>query len=462
MFHLGDIKIAQNNHPAVSSLPQGGKSGHDYSAEASFFSLLQGQVRAGEQLQSIPMETPEPLTNRSASGTIDRTPREDAAVHTNRKEETSHAAGRAEEEGLRAAAQLQGKEGKSAEVKTGSDKKTVAELQVNPSEKGIDAGAKARQKQKDRKTGDADMHDLQEGLHRMIDILKGKEQPEMRAIRASAQEVHDLLRDSKMNPDRGLLKKSLDKLASLIEAFAARTQAGKNEHLAGAMAGIKDLVKKLKPGEDKNQARKHGDAAETAAPAVKDIMAKMESLLEGVRGDGAQQKPGSHDQGNGTTFNFNAAKSDMTARQADLPAISPKNSVFRENLESIIQNARVVVRDGRNGSFSLRLHPEELGTVSINLKLREGVVQGSFLVETKEARDLIAGSLDHIRQQLNDAGITVGEFHVNVNDQRGRMLHDRPDDRGAVIAPSEQPVEIESEYMANAMPYHNGRINLVI
>jgi flagellar hook-length control protein FliK len=461
MLHLGDIKIAQNNNLAVSSLPQSAKTGNDYSTDASFFSLLQGQVRAGEQVPSIPADRPELLKNSSAPAVSDRAPREESAMNA-RREETTQAIGRAEEQGQKAAAQVQGKDIKNADVKNTAEKKGLADPQGNQIEKGTDAGARTRQKQKEKKTGDADMHDLQEGLHRMIDILKGKEQPEMRAIKASAQEVHDLLRDSKMNPDRGLLKKSLDKLASLIDAFAGRTQAGKSEHLAGAMAGIKGLVKKIKPGEEKNQARRHGEAAETAAPAVKDIMAKMESLLDGVRGDGTNQKSGSHHQGNSTTFNFGAAKVDMTARQADLSEASPRNSVFRENLESIIQNARVVVKDGRNGSFSVRLHPEELGTVSINLKLREGVVQGSFLVETREARDLIAGSLDYIRQQLHDAGIMVGEFHVNVNDQRGRMLYDRSDDRSAVIAPSEQSVEIESEYMANTIPYHNGQINLVI
>lgn len=461
MLHLGDIKIAQNNNLAVSSLQQGAKSVHDYSPDASFFSVLQGQVQAGEQLSSIPIDKPEPSRNSNTAAANDRTPREEAAVN-NRKEETTHAAGRAEEDGQKAAAQVQGKETRNADAKNTAEKKTVSEQQSGQVEKGTDAGTRLRSKQKDKKTGDTDMHDLQESLHRMIDILKGNNQPEMRAIKASAQETHDLLRDSKMNPDRGLLKKSLDKMASLIDSFAGKMQAAKGEHLAGTMAGIKDLMKKMKPGDDKNQARRNGDAAEASAPAVKNLLAKMESLLEGAKGDSTQQRSGSSDQGNNTGFNFSAVKSDMSARQADAAAVSPKNSLFRENLESIIQNAKVVVRDGRNGSFSVRLHPEELGTVSINLKLHEGVVQGSFLVETREARDIIAANLDNIKQQLSEAGITVGEFHVNVNDERGRMLHDRNDDRIAVSTPAEKSVEIESEYIANTIPYHNGRIDLVI
>ncbi len=461
MLHLGDIKIAQKNNPAVSPLQQGVKNDNDFSSSASFFTVLQGHVQASEQVPLITPEKTEPVRNNNTAVTNDRAPREEAAM-TARREEGTQALGKAEEQGHKAAAQVQGKEAKSADSKTGIEKKALSEPQGGILEKGTDAGGRVRARQKDKKSGDTDMRDFQEGLYRMIDYLKGKDQPEIRSIRASAQELHDLLRDSKMNPDRGFLKKSIDRLASLIDGFAGKMQAGKSEHLAGAMAGIKDLVKRMKPGEDKNQSRKHDGAAEAAAPAVKDLLAKMESLLEGVKGDGSHQKSGSNDQGNNTAFNFSGIKSDVSAKQADTTPVFQKNSIFRENLESIIQNAKVVVKDSRNGSFSVRLHPEELGSVSISLRLHEGVVRGSFLVETQEARDLLAGNLEHIKQQLQDAGITVGDFQVNVNDQRGRLLHDRNDDRIGVITPAEQSVEIESEYMANAIPYHNGQINLVI
>ncbi len=461
MLHLGDIKIAHNNNLAAVKEQQGAKSSHDFSSDVSFFSVLQSQVQASEQFPSVPLDKPESARNNITAATDDRAPREEAAMNS-QKEETVQALGKAEEQGQKASAQVQGRESKNAEVKNTMEKKPVPEQQGSHIEKGTDAGARTRQKQKDRKAGDTDMHDLQESLHRMIDILKGKEQPEIRSIKASAQQIHDLLRDSKMNPDRGMLKKSLDKLASLIDGFTGKMQAGKSEHLAGSMAGIQDLVKKMKAGDDKNQARKHADVTEAAAPAVKDLLAKMESLFEGVKGDGSQQRSGTNDQGNSATFSFSTLKSDMTARQTDNAAVSPKNSIFRENLESIIQNAKVVVKDGRNGSFSVRLHPKELGSVNISLSLHEGIVRGKFLVETQEAKDLLAGSLDQIKQQLSDAGITVGEFQVDVNDQRGRLLYEREDDRVAFTTPVEKAVEIENSFASNTQAYHDGHINLVI
>ncbi|HPC41975.1 MAG TPA: flagellar hook-length control protein FliK [Spirochaetota bacterium] len=461
MLHLGDIKIAQKNNLAASSLPQSGKTGHDYTADASFFSLLQGQVKAGDQVVSITADRPEPLKNTGASAVNDRAPREESSMNV-RTEEIPQAIGRAEEQGHKAAAQVQGNDVKNADMKNTAEKKGLTDQQGNQIEKNTDAGARTRQKHKEKRTGDAEMHDLRDGLHRMIDFFKGKDQPEIQQIKASVQELHDLLRDTKQNPDRAALKKVFDKLASSIDGYIRSAHGGKPNQAAASLAGFQEALKKSKAVDDKNQARKNAGSVEAAVPAVKDLLAKIEFILDGVKGDGSHHRSGANDQGNAPSFSFTAVKGDVSAKHADVAAAAPKSNLFRENLESVIQNARVVVRDGRNGSFSVRLHPEELGTVSINLKLHEGVVQGSFLVETREARDLIAGNLDYIRQQLSDAGITVGEFHVNVNDQRGRMLHDRTDDHIAVIAPSEQSVEIESEYMANAMPYHNGQINLVI
>lgn len=461
MLHVGDIKVALNNNPAPMKEQQGGKSINDFSSDASFFSILKGQVQTIDQTPSVPLGRPEPARNSVNAAAENKEPREDAARNIH-KEEPSQAIGKTEDQGQKAAAQVQGKDGKGADTKNGMEKKPVPEQQGALIDKGAEAGARARLKQKEKKTADSELHDIQEGLHRMIDYLKGKEQPEIRSIKASAQEIHDLLRDSKKNPDRGLLKKSLDKLAGAIEGFVGKMQAGRNEHLAGPMAGIKDILKKMKAADEKHQARKHDAATDGVAPAVRDLLAKMEIIMEGAKGDGSRQRSGSNDQGNGATFNFSAVKSDMAAKQTDAAAAAPKNSLFRENLESIIQNARVVVKDSRNGSFSVRLHPEELGSVNISLSLHEGVVRGKFLVETQDAKDLLAGNLDLIKQRLQDAGIMVGEFQVDVNDRRGRHLQDRDDDRTAFIAPAGKTPEIENSFASNAQGYHDGHINLVI
>lgn len=464
MLHLGDLKIAQTNNMAVSSLPQQGvKATVDVSSETGFFNILKGQVLSADQGSPSSMERPEPQRNGIVAPAEDSRPREETRQSA-RKNEPSEAQARIEEQQERkAAAQLQGKEGKSADTKNTTEKKQAAEQQPAPViDKEQVSGGKIREKQKQKKTGEPEMRELQEGLYRMIDFLKGKDQPEMKQIKASVQELHDLLRDTKQNPDRAALKKGLDKLASSIDGFIRAARGGKSEQAAASLAGIQEALKKIKTLDDKNQARKNAGADEAAAPAVKELLVKMELLLNAMKGETSPQHSGSNDQGSTPSFSFTAVKGDVFAKHADVAAAAPKSDLFRQNLESIIQNARVVVRDSQNGSFSVRLHPEELGTVNISLRLHEGVVRGSFLVETAEARELLTGNLEHIRQQLQDAGIAVGEFQVNVNDRRGRLLRDRDDQGVAFVAPAEEAVEIESSFAANALMRHDGRINLVI
>ncbi|MBP7736877.1 MAG: flagellar hook-length control protein FliK [Spirochaetes bacterium] len=464
MLHLGDLKIAQTNNMVISSLPQqGAKATVDVSSETGFFNILKGQVQSADQVSPSSIDRPEPQRNVTAAPAEDKQPREDTRKST-QKDEPSQSQARAEEQqGQKAAAQLQGKEGKSADTKNTTEKKQAVEQQpAGKIDKEAGAGTRIREKQKHKKAGEPEMQELQDGLYRMIDFLKGKDQPEIKQIKASVQELHDLLRDTKQNPDRATLKKVLDKLASSIDGYIRSALGGKSEQAAGSLAGIQEALKKIRAVDDKNQARKNAGSPEGAAPAVKDLLAKIEFLLDGVKGEGSHQRSGANDQGSTPSFSFNAVKGDVSAKHTDVAAAAPKNSLFRENLESIIQNAKVVVRDSRNGSFSVRLHPDELGTVSISLKLHEGIVRGSFLVETPEAKELLTGNLEYIRQQLQDAGIAVGEFQVNVNDQRGRLLRDRDEHGSAFVAPAEQAVEIESSFAANALGYHDGRINLVI
>ena len=188
---------------------------------------------------------------------------------------------------------------------------------------------------------------------------------------------------------------------------------------------MKDLLQKSRHGLDRGRGTTAPSATDQNITAVKDLMARVESLLEGPKGEGAQNRQGGESRGSGDLFGFNTMKSDFQARKADTASGPRKHTAFMDQVGQIIENAKVVVRDSRNGSFSVRLHPRELGSMNISLSLENGVVHGKFLVETQEAKDLLTGSLDQIKQQLSDAGIPVGEFQVNVNDRRGRMLRDR-------------------------------------
>ena len=463
MLQLSDIKVAHKNSPEPFLAPQAQKASVDNSSAASFFSILKNQmdvtVQAAPEMNVQPDMTK--TAARAESADKEHAPRE-AARPKAQNEETQRIDTHEAEHAQKEAAKTQNKEAKSAEAVKNADKKPVdAPVQKKAAENAEPASRPARP-QRAKKSEDSDMRELFDGLHRMMDVIKGKEHSELRASRAGAREADDLLNGSRGRSDHNALKGLLDRLAALTKKIDAKNiPAAQADHLSRTVGEIKNLLQKPRLGGERGRAQTSAPSAEPALTAAKDILARVESLLDNSKGEGAQHRPGSDARGSGDLFGFSHLKNDLQARRADAAAPQKQGS-FMENLNHIIENAKVVVRDSRNGSFSVRLHPRELGSLNMSLGLENGIVHGRFLVETPEAKDLLMGSMDQIRQQLADAGIAVGEFQVDVNDRRGRMLHNDGDESDIRIVPAERHEEIAVEYESNSKSFHDGHINLVI
>lgn len=141
-------------------------------------------------------------------------------------------------------------------------------------------------------------------------------------------------------------------------------------------------------------------------------------------------------------------------------ATAPKRN-FQQQFNEIVQNARIVVRDSRNGVFNLRLYPRQLGSVTVNLGLEQGILNGRFLVENNEARDLLMENLNSVKEHLEEAGIDIGEFQVNVRDQHQSKPGE--DDFPAYAFNSGNMMkEEQASYDISAATVHDGAINVII
>jgi hypothetical protein len=60
----------------------------------------------------------------------------------------------------------------------------------------------------------------------------------------------------------------------------------------------------------------------------------------------------------------------------------------------------------------LQLHPAELGAVQITAELREGTIHLQLHGATEVGRDALRASLDDLRRDLSDAGISAGSLDV--------------------------------------------------
>lgn len=165
------------------------------------------------------------------------------------------------------------------------------------------------------------------------------------------------------------------------------------------------------------------------------------------------------------TFNNSGSKSDILNKiRFDKTLTGTRNMDFRENLQDIIDKAKISVRDSRNGTFTVRLNPRELGNVNVNLIMENGVITGKFFVDSDDVKIQLQNNLSDLKLQLEESGISVGEFSVNVNDQRGKYL--RQNDENTQISMSfinseKDLITAADQYSLNTV-MHNGYINMVV
>lgn len=100
-----------------------------------------------------------------------------------------------------------------------------------------------------------------------------------------------------------------------------------------------------------------------------------------------------------------------------------------------------------DGSYhvSLRLHPEELGAVHVEVELRNGEVHLSMRADNEAGRETLRASLSSLRSELEAAGVRAGALDVGdglAGRTPDRQDHGRRDDRSsftpgidAVVAP---------------------------
>ena len=162
-------------------------------------------------------------------------------------------------------------------------------------------------------------------------------------------------------------------------------------------------------------------------------------------------------------FNYSSSKTDFSAK-AGLDKIenAMKLPDFKENLQEIIDKAKITVRDNRNGAFTVRLNPQELGNVNVNLILENGVITGKFLVDNEDVKNILLNNLQELKYQLEEAGIEVGEFSVGVDSRHERELSSNIDETFVFPGSDSGEMVAASEIYNSAAEAHTGHINLII
>jgi len=157
----------------------------------------------------------------------------------------------------------------------------------------------------------------------------------------------------------------------------------------------------------------------TPAAAAK-VTAQLAAAVEPVNKDQATVDATAKPSNEKTEPRVGPAPTLLSARQdkAHEPSGRPEGLTETERVRFVQRVARAFHSIGdEGGEVRLRLSPPELGSLRLELTVREGVLTARLETETATARSLLLDNLPTLRDRLAEQNIKVERFDVDVRDE---------------------------------------------
>jgi flagellar hook-length control protein FliK len=172
----------------------------------------------------------------------------------------------------------------------------------------------------------------------------------------------------------------------------------------------------------RRSAQSRRDASAKADPEAKVDGASKEAITETRSGGQGRELVRDLSLGAGQGGEARSAgKADQgpaAARGQDFQSLLAQRMQDAWNGE-IVQSARIVLRDGDAGTIRLRLRPESLGNVKIELNLSDNNISGRILVESDEAKSAFERNMNQLSDAFRQGGFDSARLEVAVGGQAG-------------------------------------------
>jgi len=189
-----------------------------------------------------------------------------------------------------------------------------------------------------------------------------------------------------LNTTTNDMSKSLEKLSSGFRINRAADDAAGlaiSEGMRSQIGGIKMGVRNAQDGISVVQ------TAEGALNEVHSMLNRMRDLSVQAANSGSNDSAAR-----------SAAQAEIDALKSEVTRVSDKTKFGGQSL-----------LDGSYG-VQLRLHPEDLGAVQVNVDVRHGEISIRLHATNEAARDALRSGLSDLRQQLEDQGLRAGSMEV--------------------------------------------------
>ncbi len=169
-----------------------------------------------------------------------------------------------------------------------------------------------------------------------------------------------------------------------------------------------------------------------------------------------------------------AAPTLLSSRQGDLRPASSNGSDISE-----LERVRLVQRVARafhsigdeGGEMQLRLRPPELGSMRLDIAVRDGVMTAHLETETAAARNVLLDNLPQLRDRLAEQNVKVERFDVNVRDDAQQRNDQSYENQPDLPRQSQRALRERTTIAVNSTiarggrsehPDGNGKLNVVI
>lgn len=167
-----------------------------------------------------------------------------------------------------------------------------------------------------------------------------------------------------------------------------------------------------------------------------------------------------------------AASASVTNTQAQAPAsplIALGTSFYHPGwsqamAQQVATQASLFFRQQVNGTHiaQMRLDPPELGPIKVSISIQDGVAQAAFVASNATVRQVLENSLADLHQALQEKGLSLGQAHVEQQDQQESFFTDDRNASNMLAQAEDSPADglaESSKHAARPSPQHDGLIN---